>query len=420
MFESMVVTLREGVEAALIVAIVLGYLAKIGKRELSRSVYLGLGTAVALSIVAGILFKRLGVDEDKFEGWAMLAGSVFVATMVIWMWRTAKHLKSQIETKLDELTSSAKGRFSLGVFTFVFIMIFREGIETVLFLGAVQLTTTSLMNVVGGGTGLALAILFGVLFVKGSIRVNIRKFFSITSLILIVVAAQLLISGLHELSEALVLPSSAREMAIIGPIVKNQPFFYILILALSSIMIVLNRSTGSQQISPDANPAERRKLLHQETRERLWKRALAGVALVSILIISAEFVYSSNSGAAANPEQIFDQGQDIKIPISRVNDGKLHLFAYTAAGTSVRFILVSKGSSSIAAALDACQICGDKGYYQQGEEIICRNCTAPINRSSIGLAGGCNPVPLPTKADDQAVAIAASDLEAASSYFTRR
>src|SRR5437868_13970021 len=124
MFESMVVTLREGVEAALIVAIVLGYLAKIGKRELSRSVYLGLGTAVALSIVAGVLFKRLGVEEDKLEGWAMLAGAVFVASMVIWMWRTAKHLKSQIETTVNELTSCGKGRLTVGVFSFVLLMIF--------------------------------------------------------------------------------------------------------------------------------------------------------------------------------------------------------------------------------------------------------------------------------------------------------
>ena len=418
MFESLVVTLREGVEAALIVAIVLSYLAKIGRPELARSVYIGLVAAIALSVAGGFLFRRLGVDEDKIEGWAMLIGSVFVATMVLWMWRTAKHLKSQIESRLGEIASSAKGRFSIGVFAFVFVMIFREGVETVLFLSAVQLTTTSLMNILGGAIGLILAISFGVLFIKGAIRVNVKRFFSITSVILIVVAVQLLISGLHELSEALVLPSSEREMAIIGPIVKNQPFFYILILGLSAVMIVLRRKRDLQEIPADANPAERRKMLYQGRREKTWTRTLAAVALMSIVLIAVQFVYSSNTGAIEPPEQVFKQGLDVRVPVSQVNDGKLHRFGYVAGEKVVRFLLVSRGPSSIAVGLDACQICGDKGYYQQGEDVICRNCTAPINRASIGQSGGCNPVPLRFKVEDQNIVIAAADLDGGATYFS--
>src|SRR5215813_1795990 len=232
MFESLVVTLREGVEAALIVAIVLGYLKKIGRSDLAKSAYVGLAAGAGLAVAAGILFRRFEISEDLWlEGWGMLIASIFVATMVIWMWRTASRLKGEIENRISHAASNASAGFSFGVFIFVFLMVAREGIETVLFLGAVRFNTTEMMNFVGGLIGLGLAIAFGILFVKGSIRINLRKFFSITSVILLVVAAQLFISGLHELSESLVLPSSEREMAIIGPIVKNQVFFYIVILA---------------------------------------------------------------------------------------------------------------------------------------------------------------------------------------------
>jgi len=275
-----------------------------------------------------------------------------------------------------------------------------------------------MMNFIGGVTGLALAIVFGFLFVRGSIRINLRKFFSITSIILLVVAIQLFISGLHGLSEALVLPASEREMAIIGPIVQNQAFFYVVILALTAFMLIWQRQKP-QVVPADANPAERRKALHLARRERMWARSLGALALLSITMITAQFFYSA--GATPNtppPEQEFKIGQPVDIAVSRVDDGKLHHFQYTtAAGAAVRFILMRLDSGKIGVALDACQICGDKGYYQQGQQIICRNCTAAINPASIGQSGGCNPIELNAKQDGQEIIIQPSDLDASARFF---
>src|SRR5262249_12971307 len=150
-------------------------------------------------------------------------------------------LKGEIENRLGRIASQASGQFSFGLFAFVFLMVAREGIEMVLLLSAVQLNSTAMMNFTGALTGLALAIVFGLLFVKGSIRINLRKFFSITSIILILVAFQLFVSGVHGLSEAMVLPSSAREMAIIGPIFQNNAFFYVIILALTVFLVLWQR-----------------------------------------------------------------------------------------------------------------------------------------------------------------------------------
>jgi high-affinity iron transporter len=417
MFESLVVTLREGVEAALIVAIVLGYLKKIGRSDLAKSAYIGLASAAVFAVAAAILFRRMHIDEDRFEGWGMLIASIFVATLVLWMWRTSSQLKGVIENRVAQAATAASGRFSFGVFIFVFLMVAREGIETVLFLGAVQFNTTAMMNFVGGLIGLALAVVFGILFVKGSIRINLRKFFSITSIVLLVVAVQLFISGLHELSEALILPSSEREMALIGPIVKNQAFFYVIILALTGLMLLWQRQR-LQALPADANPAERRKALHLARRERMWTRSLGALALLFITMITAQFVYSAGATPNTPPEQLFSGGQQVRIPVSRVDDGKLHRFAYTAPGGTVRFILIKLDSGRIGVALDACQICGDKGYYQQGQQIICKNCTAAINPASIGQSGGCNPIQLDAKQDGQEIVIEPSDLDASARFFT--
>ncbi|MEO8726189.1 MAG: FTR1 family protein, partial [Acidobacteriaceae bacterium] len=240
MLSSLVVMLREGVEAALIIGIVLAYLAKIGRNELKKAVFFGLGAAIAASILLAVVFSRLNFNTDKFEGWVMLVAAVFVISMIIFMMKTARFLKKHIEERLSELSSvdSSSSSFSWGVFLFIFLMVLREGVETVLVLSAVSLDTTALASFLGTLVGIALSVVFGVMFVKGSVRINLQRFFKVTSVILVFVAAQLLLSGFHELSEAGVLPSSHREMALIGPIVRNEVFFFITILALAGLMVL--------------------------------------------------------------------------------------------------------------------------------------------------------------------------------------
>jgi FTR1 family protein len=142
MLQSLVITLREGVEAALIVGIVLGWLKKTGRQGLNRIVAWGVFAAVLASLAATYLVHRLEVGEDAYEGWLMLVGAVFVASMVAWMWRAGKRMKQEIETKLRDLSREPSRTATAGLFLFVFLTVFREGIETVLFLAAVSLRTT--------------------------------------------------------------------------------------------------------------------------------------------------------------------------------------------------------------------------------------------------------------------------------------
>jgi len=196
MLQAFIITLREGVEAALIVGITLAYLTKIGRPELRKTVYAALISAFFGSIGVAVLLSRTKWNEDIFEGWIMLAAAFFVVTMIVFMMKTGKKLKGEIEGKVGLLAGNDAW---LGLFAFVFLMVLREGAETVLILSAVSLNSTELMSFLGTLLGVVAAVLFGVMFVKGSVRINLQKFFRVTTVILFFVAAQLIISGLHEL-----------------------------------------------------------------------------------------------------------------------------------------------------------------------------------------------------------------------------
>lgn len=398
MLQSLVITLREGLEAALIVGIVLGYLNKTGRRSWDRVVYWALAAAIAACLALGYFLHRLNITElgDAYEGGLMLVGALFVASMVWWMWVAGKRMRQEIESKLSTLAANAPRTATIGLFSFVFLMVFREGVETVLFLAAVSLRTSSaLLAFMGGLVGLALAAGLGYAFFQGSLKVNLRKFFSVTTLVLLVVALQLLVAGVHELSEARLLPSSAREMALVGPVVNNDAFFFVVIVALCLFLVVAQkiRSAGADAGALDHLSApERRKARAELDRDRFWKMTAAIVGLAIIVFIGADFVDSRAAQAVSPPETLSVVNNQVDIPVRELSDHKLHRFLAMVSGTEVRFIVLLDSSNTVRLGLDACSICGTQGYYHDGSNVICRNCGAAVNPASIGLPGGCNPI----------------------------
>jgi high-affinity iron transporter len=411
--QAFIVTLREGVEAALIIGITLAYLAKINRPALRKSVYAALVAAFVGSIGIAILLSRTHWNQDIFEGWIMLAAAFFVVTMIIFMMKTGRRLKGQIEGKVG-LLAGEDARF--GLFLFVFLMVLREGVETVLILGAVTLNSTELLSFVGTLLGVLVAIAFGVMFVKGSVRINLQKFFRITTAILFFVAAQLIISGLHELSENEVLPSSKREMAIIGPIVRNDLFFFVTIFALAALMVLFEVKRREPAMIP-AGGAERRKALWSVRRERLWMASVYASSFLFIAMVTAEFVYAKSVSTLSPATPVtFTNGQ-ASIPLSQVSDGDLHRFSARENGTEVRFWLYQKPDGKIATVFDACEICGSVGFYKGPNGVVCKNCAAPINGQSVGTKGGCNPIPLAADQTATAVIIKEADIAAGVHYF---
>ena len=416
MLQAFIVTLREGVEAALIIGITLAYLAKIERNDLRKSVYAALIAASVGSIGVAVLLSRTKWNEDIFEGWVMLAAAFFVVTMIIFMMKTGRKLKGQIEGKVGLLAGQGS-RF--GLFSFVFLMVLREGVETVLILSGVSLNSTELMSFLGTLLGVVAAVLFGVTFVKGSVRINLPKFFRVTTIILLFVAAQLIVSGLHELSENGVLPSSRREMAIIGPIVRNDLFFFITIFALAALM-VLFEIKRREPVPVPASPAERRKAMWSARRERLWMASVYASSFLFILLVTAEFIYTKSVNTLSPATAVTFVDGKATIPLSQVSDHDLHAFAATVNGVNIRFWLYQKPDGKIATVFDACQICGPVGFHKSPNGVVCRNCAAPINSQSVGTAGGCNPIPLQATVTSDAIIITEADVAAGTRYFRQQ
>lgn len=413
MLQAFIITLREGVEAALIVGITLAYLTKIGRNELRKAVYGALVAALLGSVAVAIVISRTHLNQDVFEGWVMLAAAFFVITMVVFMMRTGRRLKGEIEGKVGLLA----GRNAwLGLFVFIFLMVLREGAETVLILSAVSLNSTELMSFLGTLLGVLAAVAFGVMFVKGSVRINLQKFFRVTTAILFLVAAQLVISGLHELSETGVIPSSKREMAIIGPIVRNDLFFFVTIVALAALMILFDAKRREPAVEA-GSPAERRKAAWSARRERLWMASVYSFSFIFIGLVTAEFIYAKSVSALSPAIEVTFTNRRVEIPLAQVADGDLHRFQAQENGVPIRFWLYQKPDGKVATVFDACEICGSVGFYKTANGVVCKNCAAPINPQSVGTAGGCNPVPLKATQTATSVFIEEADIAAGSRMF---
>lgn len=208
--------LREGFEASLVVGIVLAFLNRTGRRDAFRSVWAGAGAAVLISVAVGALLFLIGAElegtaEAAWEGATMLLAAMLLTWMIFWMRRQARTIRRQLEAEVERALAAGSG---LGLAVVTFVGVLREGVETALFLfgsfeGANRLTSS-----IGAAVGLLGAVALGYLFYRGSARLDLRRFFTFTSGLLLLFAAYLLAGGLNELGEAGVLPEG--DLLLVG------------------------------------------------------------------------------------------------------------------------------------------------------------------------------------------------------------
>src|SRR5450432_1378863 len=406
MLSALLVSLREGVEAALVVGIVLVYLNRTGRSALNRYVWAGVGLAAVASFIAAVLLQRWQVSEDGFEGLLMLVASALVVTMIVWMNRAARHLKTHIEERVESYAQKSTRAAGWAIGFFVFMMVVREGAELILILRAVELSSAGVQVWIGTAIGIAIAVAVGLFFFQGTLRIPLHRFFKATTAILMVVAFQLALTGIHELSEAMWIPSSKTEMSTIGPIVRNEVFFFVVILG-AAALVVLREWFSSQApaADPAANSAERRMREHAFRRQRVWSFAAALLCIGVVLSFAGEYVYGKVAAAPAPSRPLVAQDNLVRIPLTDLTDSSLHFYSADVNGSVIRFLVIHKQNGDYATALDACQICGPSGYRQEGQSIICRTCGAAIYIPSIGESGGCNPIGVKSHVEGGAVVV---------------
>ncbi len=233
MLPSYILSLREGLEAALIISIVLGALRQTRRADLAPAVWLGAGSAALVSVAAAVLLTQLGLsldgDAEKiFEGITMLAAAGILTWMIFWMSRQARHIKSDLEAGVHSASQAGKR----GLFALAFFAIVREGVELALFLTASVFATDASQTLAGALLGLGTSALLGWSLFAATVKLDLRRFFQVTGILLILFAAGLVAHGVHEFNEAGWIPAVVEHVWDINPVVDENSSFGLVLKAL--------------------------------------------------------------------------------------------------------------------------------------------------------------------------------------------
>ena len=228
MLGSFLITLREGLEAALIIGIILAYLSKTGSRQQFKPIWFGTALGALASLITGVIIyfvagELQGSAEQIFEGTAMFIAVGVLTWMIFWMRKQAVNIKMHLHAQIQSALTSGS---SLALTVMAFLAVVREGIETVLFLFAATKTAESPFTfILGGLLGLFVAVLIGYAIYKGTSRFNLRTFFNVTSVVLFLFAAGLLAHGIHEFNEVGFIPAIIDHVWDINSLIPETSTF---------------------------------------------------------------------------------------------------------------------------------------------------------------------------------------------------
>lgn len=402
------------------------------------------GIKISLSFAAGlILLEAFDAQKLKKYLWQGLAGS-FIAGFSI-----AYPLKFfQVREEFDAVLASLTLVLCLAVFIFTrkakafgflakalffsigFLLPLQDFVEiallpkTIFVTAKTYLDTELILKVCAGVLSAGMSIFIGVLFTRISRFLDKKKtlplllifFLSVAAHSLIIIASSLLLLGF--------LPSTTKTVAIVAPLINYKPLTFYALLFMVGIGLVFartHREDGNHNNLFKLNPAERRKMKADVLIRNRWiKFGYLSLAIV-IACIALNNAWANRKIALSPAEKIIPQDGLVYIQVGAVNDGNLHRFYLATEGEiEVRFIVVKKREGVFGVGFDACEICGPRGYYQRNKgEIVCLACDVVMNLDTIGLAGGCNPIPLPYRKEKDLLLIRVSDIEAKKEKFRK-
>ena len=286
--------------------------------------------------------------------------------------------------------------------------------------GVVQVVSSEFVFIVVGYlAGLLLCILTCRAAYKVCSNIPLKMLFpAVAALLGIFIVQQLIVAGQILLGRGL-LPRYDWALDLIIFLLNNAQLAFFGLVGISAALALLLWKHSRGAVVEGANPAERRKYKSQMNTRVRWSKGYVILLMAGLLLLTVGAYYNNRQVELSPPLAVAAKDGLIMLPLATVGDGALHRFAHTSgSGVTIRYIVIKKSETAYGVGLDACDVCGaGGGYYERKGQVVCILCDVVMNKSTIGFAGGCNPVPLPFKIGDGQLIIDIKDLEAEESRF---
>jgi uncharacterized membrane protein len=275
-----------------------------------------------------------------------------------------------------------------------------------------------LMKMIGFLLGGLLAWLTGLAIIRAASILSTQRIIAILAAQLLVVMAKQALIVVQIMAVRKIFLTTKEMTPIIGPLINHQVWFLYALLAVTLLLPVVLLLQRKPEKPIGLNPAQYRKILMQTRKKMRWSGALALGVCAMFLASTIGMVYADEKVEIVPAVAVVAEGEQVRIPLEKVDDGHLHRFSYrSSTGETVRFIVIKKSGSAYGVGLDACEICGPTGYFERDNQVICMLCDVVMNTATIGFKGGCNPIPLAYKVSEGKMIVPLEALEQEKSRF---
>jgi uncharacterized membrane protein len=416
MLKYLVQVVQVSLTAAVLTAAAFAFISQNSAVKRAKPLALGCAAGAVFALVLAVL-KRVTVLIDR-ESWNTGILAVSIVSGAAFAVFSPKRRRGDTAPRPGGVLSEISGAvFCCSLLFFTLTDIFLYPTQFAL-AGESVFSTDFLFKLIGYLAGLALVCFAGLALYKAGSKLPERARAAVFFAGLGVNAVDQILKIAQSLYSRRIIPQSRFLFNILKRAVNYNGYFLYAVMALTLILPIALWAKSFREKQEYSNPAELRKLKAAARNKRRWSASVITAYALSLLCLTAVRAYDEREVVLSPIEPMTIVGETINIPSETVSDGRLHRFMYTASdGTGVRFIVIKKNEAAYGVGLDACDICGPTGYYERGDEVVCKLCDVVMNKSTIGFKGGCNPVPLAYTLENGSMVIRTSDLETEKGRF---
>ena len=412
MLKIFIKVMEAGVGFSLIMGLALGYLStenfKNKYKIIFGTVFVGTLAAIISSVIREI---PNFVNRSSLSFWSMVPIVVaFIGIIIFYFFKEKSSIYKNIFVCFLSL-------YIIASFFYYMPAIFVQ-LNNFVYYGESAVSTMVLYRIIGYVFAIVLMILSSIAIFKIIRRVDKTYRNKILMISFLIWGINQIFIVLQRLYAVGFLPRNAKLFSAIAWVINHAHFIGFSLMIFSIILPIILYSNNMKVKETFKNPAElRKKKYHMRCNRNLAKFFLI-LIVINVFSLTYLRAYSGRDIALSEPEEYVIENDMIVVPLSELEDMKLHRYQYTASdGVHMRFFLIKKSQGSYGVVLDACEICGPSGYYERGNDVICKLCDVIMNRGTIGFKGGCNPIPIPYIVHDEKIKISTQDLDANSFVF---